>query len=304
LITIIGSGKIGSSVATHMICKALDDILLLDIIENLPQGEALDLSHMASSYGVDVSIRGTNDYKDMQDSEIVIVTAGLARKPGMTRLELLNQNKKIVKEISLMILENASKSKILMVTNPLDIMTYLSLKVTGFKPSNVFGMGGMLDSSRFRYIISEALGVSKSAVYGLVIGEHGESMVPLAKYSTVSGNNLEDIITKEKINMIIEQTRKSAAQVIALKGATMHAPGIAVAEMVESIVKDKKKMMPLSTYLNGEYGINNICIGVPAILSKDGVLEIKQLELNESEKALFNKGAETIKNAISNMNLN
>jgi len=287
-----------------MICKSLDDILLLDIIENLPQGEALDLSHMASSYGVDVSIRGTNNYKDMQDSEIVIVTAGLARKPGMTRLELLNQNKKIVKEISLMILENASKSKILMVTNPLDIMTYLALKVTGFKPSSVFGMGGMLDSSRFRYIISEALGVPKSEVFGLVIGEHGESMVPLAKYSTVSGNNLEDIIPKEKIDMIIEQTRKSAAKVIALKGATMHAPGIAVAEMVESIVNDKKKMMPLSTYLKGEYGINNICIGVPAILGKDGVLEIKQLELNESEKAFFNKGAETIKNAISNMNLN
>ncbi|MFQ6135299.1 MAG: malate dehydrogenase, partial [Nitrososphaerales archaeon] len=270
MITIVGVGRIGSTVASNLITRSLDDILLIDIIEGLPQGEALDLGHMAASYGVDVALRGTNDYEDIEGSDMVVVTAGLPRRPGMTRLDLLQKNAQIVGDVSLKIAEYAPESKVLMVTNPLDVMTYVALKVTGFQAKRVLGMGGLLDSARFRYFISEALGVSRSSVQALVIGEHGESMLPLPKYSTVSGKPLTDLMSSEDIKAVVEKTRKTAAEVIALKGGTVHAPGSVVGEMVEAIVKDKKEVMPLSAYLDGEYGVKDLCIGVPAVLGREG----------------------------------
>lgn len=304
MITIVGAGRIGSSVASSLITRGLDDILFVDIIEGLPQGEALDLGHMAASYGIDVSLRGTNDFKDIEGSDIVIVTAGLPRRPGMTRLDLLQKNTRIISDISFKIAEYAPKSIVLMVTNPVDMMTYVALKVTGFQTQRVFGMGGTLDSARFRYFISEALGASRSSIQALVIGEHGESMLPLPKHSTVSGKPLTELMSSEDINAVVDKTRKTAADVIALKGGTVYAPGSAVGEMIESITKDKKEVMPLSAYLNGEYGVKDLCIGVPAVLGREGIKSIKELQLEEDEETVFMKGVETLKKAVFETSLN
>lgn len=304
MITIIGAGRIGSIVASNLVTRRLGDILLIDIIEGLPQGEALDLGHMAASYGIDVALKGSNDYRDMEGSDMVIVTAGLPRRPGMTRLDLLQKNAQIVRDISLKIAEYAPEAKLLMVTNPLDVMTYVALKTTGFQANRVFGMGGMLDSARFRYFISEALRVPRSSVEALVIGEHGESMLPLPRYSKVSEKPLTEIMSSKDVEEVVEKTRKTAAEVIALKGGTVYAPGNAVGEMVEAVLRDRKQIMPLSTYLDGEYGARNICIGVPAILGSEGVEKIVELPLKEDEEAVFQKGVEALKKAASEINLN
>lgn len=303
MITIVGAGRIGGSVAISLILKELDDIRLVDIVKDLPQGEALDLGQMASSYGINVKIDGTNDFADIKGSDIIIVTAGLPRKPGMTRLDLLQKNTEIISNISKKILKFAPKSKIIMVTNPLDIMTYVALKITGFEKNRVFGMGGTLDSARFRYFISEELNVKKSSVEAIVIGMHGEFMLPLPKYSKVSGKSLIEIMSKNDIDKIIDKTRKTAAEVISLKGGTVHAPGNSVGEMVESIIKDKKNILPLSTYLEGEYGVEGLCIGVPAVLGIDGVQNIVNYELKEDEKETFLTGVKSLKKAISEINL-
>ncbi len=304
MITIIGAGRIGGSVASNLILRELDNIRLVDIIKGLPQGEALDLGQMAASYGINVKIDGTNDFADIKGSDIVVVTAGLPRKPGMDRLDLLQKNTNIISDISKKILKYAPKSKIIMITNPLDIMTYVALKVTGFKKNLVFGMGGTLDSARFRYFISEELNVKKSSVEAIVIGMHGEYMLPLPKYSNVSGKSLIEIMSKKDIDIVIDKTRKTAAEIISLKGGTVHAPGNAVGEMIDSIIKDKKKILPLSTYLDGEYNVKGLCIGVPAILGLEGVQDIINLELSEEEKCIFLNGVESLKKAISEINLN
>jgi len=299
MITIIGSGRVGSSIALNLIYKELDDINLIDIVEGLPQGEALDLSHMASKLGSDVKVKGSNDFSSMKDSNLVIITAGLARKPGMTRMDLLSKNFEIVKGICEKVKDYTPKAKILMVTNPLDVMTYVALKVTGFDKSKVFGMGGLLDSSRFAQFISQHLGVSRKSIQALVIGEHGENMLPLIRYSSIGGIPLTFFLKEEEERRkIMELTVKVAAEVIALKGATVHAPAFAVAKMVEAVVKDTKEVLPLSTYLEGEYGVKGICIGVPAILGKEGVERIIELELNNEERSIFNRGVETIRRAI------
>ncbi|GBC74932.1 Malate dehydrogenase [archaeon HR06] len=276
----------------------MDDINLIDIVEGLPQGEALDLSHMASKLGSDVKVRGSNDFSSMKDSNLVIITAGLARKPGMTRMDLLNKNFEIVKGICEKVKDYTPKAKILMVTNPLDVMTYVALKVTGFDKSKVFGMGGLLDSSRFAQFISQHLGISRKSIQALVIGEHGENMLPLIRYSSIGGIPLTFFLKEEERRKIMELTVKVAAEVIALKGATVHAPAFAVAKMVEAVVKDTKEVLPLSTYLEGEYGVKGICIGVPAILGKEGVERIIELELNSEERSIFNRVVETIRRAI------
>ena len=304
MITIVGAGRIGGSVASNLIFRELDDIMLVDIIKGLPQGEALDLGQMAASYGINVEINGSNNFADITGSDIIIVTAGLPRKPGMTRLDLLHKNSEIISDISQKILKYAPDSMILMVTNPLDMMTYVTLKITGFSNNRVFGMGGTLDSARFRYFISKALGVDRSSVEAMVIGMHGEFMLPLPKFSKVDGKPLTDIMEKKDIDKVVEMTRMTAAEVIALKGGTAHAPGNAVGDMIESIIKDKKNVLPLSTYLNGEYNVNELCIGVPATLGRGGIQGITELQLESDEKSVFSKGVESLKKAILELNLN
>ena len=304
MITIVGAGRIGGSVASNLILRELDDIMLVDVIKGLPQGEALDLGQMAASYGINVEINGSNNFADITGSDIIIVTAGLPRKPGMTRLDLLHKNSEIISDISQKILRYAPKSMVLMVTNPLDMMTYVTLKITGFSNNRVFGMGGTLDSARFRYFISKVLGVNRSSVEAMVIGMHGEFMLPLPKFSKVNGKPLTDIMEKKDIDKVVEMTRMTATEVIALKGGTIYAPSNAVGDMIESIIKDKKNVLPLSTYLNGEYNVSELCIGVPATLGKGGIQGITELQLESEEEIVFSKGVESLKKAILELNLN
>ena len=304
MITIIGSGKVGGAAALFSALKKLDDqILLLDIVKGLPQGEAMDLNHMLSEKGIDVEVRGSNDYSDMKDSKIVVVVAGSGRKPGMTRMDLLKINTSIIKDIVENIKKYANDSMIIPVTNPLDPMVYVANKVSGFQRNRIFGMGGMLDLSRFIEFIHKATGHSRSSIRALVIGEHGENMLPLTRFSSVSGIPLPSLLSKDKLDAIIQDTRQVAAKVIEQKGATIHAPGNAISTIIESVVRDQKKVIPVATALDGEYGFSNIIMGVPAVIGKNGVEKIIELELNDEEKADLQKSADSVKNAISSVNL-
>ncbi|TBR11634.1 MAG: malate dehydrogenase [Candidatus Nitrosotenuis sp.] len=300
MITIIGSGKVGGDAALFSALKKLDDeILLLDVVKGLPQGEAMDLNHMLSEQGIDVNIRGSNDYSDMRGSKVVVVVAGSGRKPGMTRMDLLKINAGIVKDVVENIKKYADDSIIVPVTNPLDPIVHITYKTSGFDRSRVIGMGNMLDLSRFIQFIHEATGHSRDSIRALVIGEHGESMLPLPRFSTVSGIPLSSILSNEKLDQLVQDTRQVAAKVIELKGATVHAPGNAISAIVEAILKDRKRVIPVATPLDGEYGQSNVSIGVPAVIGRKGVEKIIELDLNQQEKEWFNKGVDGVKAALA-----
>lgn len=302
MITIIGSGKVGGAAALFTaLRKITDEILLLDVVQGLPQGEAMDINHMLAEKGIDVNVRGSNDYSEMKGSDIVVVVAGSGRKPGMTRMDLLKINASIVKGVVENIQKHAKDAMIIPVTNPLDPMVYLTYKVSGFQKNRVFGMGGMLDLSRFTQFIHESTGYSRNSIRGLVIGEHGENMLPLPRFSTVSGIPLPSILSKEKIEEIVQGTRQVAAKVIELKGATVHAPGNAISTIIEAVLNDTKQVIPVATYLEGEYGYSDVSIGVPAVIGRNGVEKIVELDLDSNEKEWFKKGVESVKNAISNL---
>ena len=304
MITIIGSGKVGGDAALFSAVKRLDDqILLLDVVEGLPQGEAMDINHMLSEQGIDVEIKGSNNYADMKGSNIVVVVAGSGRKPGMTRMDILKINASVVKSVFGNIKKYADNAMIIQVTNPLDPMTYVTFKVSGFDRSRIFGMGGMLDLSRFKQFIHEATGHSRDSIRALVIGEHGENMLPLPRFSSVAGIPLSSFLPKEKLDELVQNTKQVAAKVIELKGATVHAPGNAISAIVESVVRDRKQVMPVATYLDGEYGHSDVTIGVPAVIGKNGVEKIIELDLNDEEKQVFEKGVESVKGAISGIEI-
>jgi malate dehydrogenase len=304
MITIIGSGKVGGAAALFTAMKKLsDEILLLDVVQGLPQGEAMDLNHMLSEKGIDVNVRGSNDYNEMKGSDIVVVVAGSGRKPGMTRMDLLKINASITKGVVENIKKYAIDSIIIPVTNPLDPMAYLTYKISGFEKNRVFGMGGMLDLSRFVQFIHQATGFSRNSIRALVIGEHGENMLPMVRYSTVSGIPLTSLVQKQKLDEIVQDTRQVAAKVIELKGATVHAPGNAISSIIEAVVRDTKQIIPVSTYLDGEYGHSDVTIGVPAVIGKNGVEKIIELELDSYEKEWFKKGVDNIKTAVSGLDL-
>jgi malate dehydrogenase len=297
-ITVIGSGKVGASAALNCGLRELDDVLLLDIVQGLPQGEAMDINHQLSERGFDSLVRGSNNYEDMKGSDYVVLVAGVGRKPGMTRMDLLKINAGIVKDVASKIATYAKGATVIVVTNPLDPMTYLALKTIGNEKSKVMGMGGMLDLSRFKSFIRDATGVSRDSIQAMVISEHGENMLPLTRYSSVGGIPLHDFITKEQASEIFEKTKKVAAEVIALKGATVYAPGNAVATMIESMVKDKKMVIPVSAYLDGQYGVSDLCIGVPAVIGSGGVEKIVELKLDGFEQSVFDKGVASVREAI------
>jgi malate dehydrogenase len=298
-ITIIGSGKVGASVALNCGLRELDrDILLLDIVQGLPQGEAMDINHQLSERGSDTIVRGSNNYEDGRDSDYVVLVAGVGRKPGMTRMDLLKINAGIVKDVVSKIALYAKNATIIVITNPLDPMTYFALKTLGAEKNKVMGMGGMLDLSRFKSFIQDATNISRSSIQAMVISEHGENMLPLTRFSSIGGIPLHEFISKDKAMEIFEKTRKVAAEVIALKGATVYAPGNAVATMLESAIRDKKLVIPVSTLLDGEYGFYDVCIGVPAIIGASGVERIIELKLDSFEQDIFSKGVASVKEAI------
>ncbi len=301
LISIIGTGKLGSAVALQVAQRELGDLRLVDIIQGLPQGESLDLGQMVAEQGVDVDIVGSNDYKDIAGSDIIVVIGGLGRKPGMTRLDLQEKNEAIIRDIAEKIVEFAPKTLLLMVTNPLDVMTYLAWKVTGFEPSRVFGQSGMLDTMRFKYFIAKAVGVSTSSVQAVVIGEHGDSMVPLPRFSTVNGVPITELLSPTEVNDAVDHTRKIAAEVIALKGATIYAPAHGIARMIESVIKDKRMVLCMTAHLSGEYGLRDVYVDVPAVLGARGVERVIELKLNNEEKDAFMNSVEVVKAACGHL---
>ena len=301
MIGMVGAGKVGAQAALEVASSGIDDVALVDIIPGLAEGEALDISHRLSDAGVDVSVTGSSDYSIIKDARLVVVTAGLARKPGMTRMDLLSKNSGIIASVIREVAKNAPQSVILMVTNPMDVMTYVALKVSGFPKGRIVGQGGVLDNSRFKYVLSKKLGVSRSSITSLVMGEHGENMIPVSSHTYVSGVPLSGLLSEEEIQTAIDDTRKVAAEVISKKGATIFAPGKSVARMVHAIANDTKEVLAASAYLEGEYGLNGICIGVPVMLGKGGVERIYELKLSDRERDWFNKGADTLREAIASL---
>lgn len=302
-ITVIGSGKVGASAALNACLRKLGDVLLLDIVKGLPQGEALDINHQLSELGIDCRVRGSNEYADMRGSDIIVLVAGVGRKPGMTRMDLLTTNANIIKDIANKIRPLASRAFVIVVTNPVDPMTYLTLNLLGGDKMRIMGMGNMLDLSRFKSFIHDVTGYSRGSISAMVIGEHGENMLPLLRFSSISGIPLTTFLSPEQIKTTLESTRKIAAEVISLKGATIHAPGNAIASMIESIVRDRKSLTPVSTLLEGEYGASNVCLGVPAVLGANGIEKIVELKLDSSEREIFDRGVASVKTAISELDM-
>lgn len=300
-ITIVGAGNVGATCAHWAASKELGDIVLLDVVEGIPQGKALDLMEAAPVEGYDCKIIGTNDYADTADSDVAVITAGIARKPGMSRDDLIDTNSKIVSDVASKIAKYSPNAYIIVVTNPLDVMVYAAYKASGFPPNRVFGMAGVLDSARFRTFIALELGVSFEDVSAFVMGGHGDDMVPLVRYSYAGGIPIEKLLPKEKIDAIVERTRKGGAEIVNyLKtGSAFYAPGASVIQMVEAVLKDKKRILPVAAYLNGEYGEKDIYFGVPAIIGGGGVEKVIELELTEEEQAELKMSIERVRNLIN-----
>jgi malate dehydrogenase len=299
MITVIGSGKVGSAAAFDILRYKISDVVLIDTNENAAKGEALDMMQAAPAIEFDGTIRGTSDFREMADSELVIVTAGVGRRPGMSRTDLINVNAGIVRGIVKEIDKYAPKAKVMMVTNPVDVMTYLTSKETGLPRCCLFGMGNILDTMRFRTYIARELNVSREDTRALVIGEHGDSMVPLVEYASVSGIPITKLLSSEQIEHVVQSTISSGADVISLKGSTTYAPGTVVAVMADAILTGRNRVMSVSTMLDGEYGASGVAIGVPVILGKAGVEKIIELDLSETAKEKFAHSVESVKSALT-----
>ncbi len=302
-ITIVGAGNVGATTAQLIAYKELGDVVLVDIAEGVPQGKGLDLMESGSIEGFDSNIVGTNDYADTSDSDLVVITAGVPRKPGMSRDDLISINAKIVKSVTEEIVKYSPDCIIIVVSNPLDIMAYLTLKVSGFKKNRVIGMAGVLDSARFRAFIAMELNVSQEDVQAMVLGGHGDSMVPLLRYSTVSGIGITQLMSEEQAEKLADRTRKGGGEIVNLlkTGSAFYAPGASVAQMVESIIKDKKRVLPCAAYLEGEYGIDGLLVGVPVKLGANGIEEIFKIDLTEDELTALRNSADAVKKTIDKL---
>ena len=298
MISIIGAGKVGSMAAFNILGRRISDVILIDVQENLAHGEALDMIQAAPAIEFDGKIKGTCDFSEMKNSEMVIVTAGHARQPGMNRTDLAMMNAKIVRSIVRDVARYAPDCKLMIVTNPVDIMTYVAYKESGFKKNRVFGMGNILDTLRFRSYIAQELGVSREDIRALVIGEHGNSMVPLVDYACVSGIPIRTLLDENQIEKIINKTRTSGADVIKLKGSTVYAPAAVIAIMADAILKDRNRVLGISTYLEGAYGLSDVVVGVPCVLGKNGVEKIIELKLDSKSEKEFRESVAKIKDVI------
>ncbi len=299
MITIIGAGRVGSTAAFDILKDHIDDVLLIDVYEELARGEALDMMQAAPAIEFDGQIKGTKDLSEMRDSELVIVIAGQARKPDQTRIDLMNNNAKVIRTVVKDIVKYAPNAKLMIVTNPVDIMTYIARKESGLPPNHVFGMGNILDTQRFRTYIAQELNVSREDTNALVIGEHGDTMVPLIEYATVSGIPVTTLLTKQQTDNIIQQTINSGANVIKLKGSTTYAPAAAIATMADAVIHGRNRVISVSTCPQGEYNCSALSIGVPVVLGKNGVERIIELKLSDESQQRFNHSVETIKQAIA-----
>lgn len=305
-ITVIGAGNVGATTAQRLVDKQLaNEIVLVDIIEGVPQGKALDMYEATPVEKTDVKVVGSNRYDETVDSDIIVITAGIARKPGMSRDDLMNTNSGIVKSCTEAAVAKSPRAIIIVVSNPLDVMTYVSWKVSGFERHRVMGMAGMLDAARFRSFIAMELNVSIEDVNAFVLGGHGDSMVPLPRYSTVAGIPITELLSQATLDRLVKRTRDGGIEIVNyLKtGSAYYAPSSSTVAMVESIVKDKKRIMPCAALMQGEYGLTNTFVGVPVKLGKKGIEEIIQIKLNADEQAALKKSADDVSQSIAKLNI-
>jgi len=302
-VTIIGAGNVGATTAEQIIAMGLADVVLVDIVEGLPQGKALDLNEAAPVVGYDVRITGTNDYADTAGSKIIVVTSGLARQPGMSRDDLMAKNAGIVGSVVKQAAAHSPDAIIIVVTNPLDAMCHVALTASGFSPERVIGMAGVLDSARFRSFIADELEVSVRDIRGFVLGGHGDTMVPLPRYSTVGGVPITELMSAERIEQLVERTRNGGAEVVALlkTGSAYYAPAASVVEMIEAILRDRRRVLPCAAYLRGEYGITGLFVGVPIVLGNGGVEKVIEISLTDDERAAFNRSADSVRGLLEKL---
>jgi len=300
-VTVVGSGNVGATVAHRLVDKQMADVVMIDILEGIPQGKGLDLLEAGPIEGYDCRIRGTNDYKDTANSDLVVMTAGFPRKPGMSRDELLKANYDVVKGTVEQVVKYSPDCILIVVTNPLDAMAQAAFKVSGFAKNRVIGMAGVLDTARYRAFVAEALNVSVQNVQGFVLGGHGDSMVPIPRYTTVAGIPVGELLPKAQLDRIIERTRNGGLEIVNLlkAGSAYYAPSAAVVEMIDAIFNDRKKILPCAAYLEGEYGIKGVFVGVPVKLGARGIDQILEIKLTPEEKAALEKSANAVEELVS-----
>jgi malate dehydrogenase len=304
-ITVVGAGQVGATLAHRIADQGLGDVVLVDVIEGMPQGKALDLEEASPIVGADCTLTGSNDYGPMEGSDLVVVTAGLARKPGMSRDDLLFKNAEIVRGVAENVKQRAPSAIVVVVSNPLDVMTQLSESVTGFGRKRVAGMAGVLDQARFSLFIARELGVSVQDVRAMVLGGHGDDMVPLPRYSTVSGIPITDLLPRDRIDALIQRTRNGGAEIVSLlkTGSAYYAPAAAILAMVRAIVRDERRILPCCTYLDGEYGLRGVFVGVPVILGAGGVERVLELRLEEAEMRALHSSAEHVRESVKKLGI-
>ena len=304
-VTVVGAGHVGATTGLAIANKGLADVVLTDIIERMPQGKALDMMEATPLMGRDVEITGTNNYVDTQGSDIIVITAGLARKPGMSRDDLLFKNAEIIGGVVDEVTKHSPDSIIIMVTNPLDVMAYLAYKKSGFPRERVIGMAGVLDSARFRTFIAMELGISVDNTHAFVLGGHGDSMVPLPRYSTVAGVPITELMSEEQVNRIVQRTRDGGAELVSLlgTGSAYFAPAWSVAQMVEAILLDRKEILPCAAFLQGEYGVEDAYVGVPVQLGAGGMEKVFEIDLSDDERNAFEDSVAEVKDSIAKLDL-
>ena len=304
-VTVVGAGNVGATLAQRLADAELADIVLIDIIEGMPQGKGLDMMEAMPVEGSDARVIGSNDYKDTAGSEIVVITAGIARKPGMSRDDLLNTNYKIVKECTENAIKHSPGAILIVVSNPLDAMCQVAYKVSGLPRQRVFGMAGVLDSARMRSFIAMELGVSVENTHAFVLGGHGDTMVPLPRYSTVCGIPITELLAPDRVEAIVKRTAGGGAEIVSLlkTGSAYYAPSASSAEMVDAVLKDKHKVLPCCCYLEGEFGIKDLFVGVPAQLGLKGIEKIWEIKLTDAERAALHKSAAAVKELVDVLKL-
>jgi malate dehydrogenase len=302
-VTVVGAGNVGATAAQRIAEKELADVVLIDIIEGVPQGKSLDLAQAAPVEKHDAHLTGANTYEASSGSDIVIITAGIPRKPGMSRDDLLNTNRGIIRDVTRQISKHSPDAMLIIVSNPLDAMCHVAMNESGFPKKRVVGMAGVLDSARFRAFIAAELQVSVENVHALVLGGHGDTMVPLPRFSTVAGVPITELMTPERIDALVNRTRNGGAEIVGLlkTGSAYYAPASGAVEMAEAILKDKNKILPCAAYLEGEYGISDLFVGVPVKLGRNGVEEILELKLLPDETEALNKSAAAVKELVEAM---
>jgi malate dehydrogenase len=304
-IALIGGGNIGGVLAEQIAYRELGDVVIFDVVEGLPQGKALDMAEGSPLADSDAKLSGANKYEDIRGADLVIITAGLARKPGMSRDDLLNTNLAIMKQVAVGVRDNAPNATVIVVSNPLDAMVYTFKQVSGFPKNRVVGMAGVLDSARFRAFVAWELGVSVQDVTALVLGGHGDTMVPLTRYCTVAGIPVTKLIAPDKLNAIVERTKNAGGEVVALlkTGSAFVSPALSAIEMAESILRDKKRVLACACLLEGEYGVKGLYVGVPCVLGAGGVERVLEVEMNAEERALFDASVEHVKKLVAEIKL-